>query len=105
MSTLYGKVSYGASGFNPFGSNKYLQGSKDFLQSVGCDMSKWTACYPHGSFSDEVVEELKRQGCRLAFTTEIKVANLDISSKYSLPRLDTNDFPPKSYNYVNYSEE
>ena len=79
--------------------------SKDFLQSVGCDMSKWTACYPYGSFSDEVVEELKRQGCRLAFTTETKVANLDISSKYSLPRLDTNDFPPKSYNYVNYSEE
>ena len=39
MSTLYGKVSYGASGFNPFGnnnpfgSNKYLQGSKAFLQS------------------------------------------------------------------------
>ena len=33
MSTLYGKVSYGASGFNSFGSNKYLQGSKDFLQS------------------------------------------------------------------------
>ena len=33
MSTLYGKVSYGANGFNPFGSNKYLQGSRDFLQS------------------------------------------------------------------------
>ena len=33
MSTLYGKVSYGASGFHPFGSNKYLQGSKEFLQS------------------------------------------------------------------------
>ena len=33
MSTLYGKVSYGATSFNPFGSNKYLQGSKDFLQS------------------------------------------------------------------------
>ena len=39
MSTLYGKVSYGATGFNPFGnknpfgSNKYLQGSKEFLES------------------------------------------------------------------------
>ena len=39
MSTLYGKVSYGATGFNPFannnpfGNNKYLQGSKAFLES------------------------------------------------------------------------
>lgn len=79
--------------------------SKDFLQSVGCDMSKWTACYPYGSSSDEVVDELRRQGCRLAFTTKVDVANLNLNSKYLLPRLDTNDFPPKSHNFVSYSAE
>jgi hypothetical protein len=33
MSTLYGKISYGATGFSPFGSPKYLQGPRDFIQS------------------------------------------------------------------------
>ncbi len=33
MNSLYGKVSYGEDNFNQFGSNKYLQASKDFLES------------------------------------------------------------------------
>ena len=33
MNSLYGKVSYGADNFNDYGSNKYLQGTKEFLQS------------------------------------------------------------------------
>lgn len=33
MSYQFGRVSEGASGFTPFSSNKYLQGSQDFLQS------------------------------------------------------------------------
>ena len=33
MSSLYGKVSYGADNFNNYGSNKYLEGTKEFLQS------------------------------------------------------------------------
>ena len=33
MNSLYGKVSYGADNFNNYGSNKYLEGTKEFLQS------------------------------------------------------------------------
>ena len=33
MSAVYGKISSGASGFNPYGSRKYLQATKQFLQS------------------------------------------------------------------------
>lgn len=76
--------------------------SKEFLMSVGVDMTQWTACYPYGSSSDLVEKELESQGCRLAFTTEVKVAEIDSSSKLLIPRLDTNDFPPKSDNYKNY---
>lgn len=76
--------------------------SKKFLMSMGCDMSQWTACYPYGSSSDSVMAELESQGCKLAFTTEIKVADIDSNSKLLIPRLDTNDFPPKSDNYKNY---
>ena len=70
-----------------------LAESKKFLKSLGCDMSQWTACYPYGSFSDNVVKELDRQECKLAFTTEIRVANLGVDNQFLIPRLDTNDLP------------
>ncbi|MPW37405.1 polysaccharide deacetylase family protein [Vibrio sp. B1Z05] len=79
-----------------------LMRSKEFLVSMGCDMSQWTACYPYGSSSDSVVKELNLQGCKLAFTTEVKLADINTNSKLLIPRLDTNDFPPKSDNYKNY---
>ncbi|CNI61157.1 polysaccharide deacetylase family protein [Yersinia ruckeri] len=79
-----------------------LEKSKGFLKSLGCDMSKWTACYPYGSSSDLVVAELNSQGCNLAFTTVVKLADIDYNSKLLIPRLDTNDFPPKSDNYKCY---
>ena len=33
MSSLYGNVSSGASGFDPYSNKKFLHGTKDFLQS------------------------------------------------------------------------
>ena len=33
MNSLYGKVSYGADSFNNYSNNKYLSGSKEFLES------------------------------------------------------------------------
>ncbi len=77
--------------------------SMDFLSSLGCDMSNWTACYPYGSSSGDVVSTLKKHGCELAFTTEVNVANLEQHDSLLLPRLDTNDFPPKSDNYINFT--
>lgn len=70
-----------------------LERSKDFLASLGCDMKNWTACYPYGSSSDEVVTELDTQGCKLAFTTEVGVADLTKDHALLTPRLDTNDLP------------
>lgn len=77
-----------------------IEKSKAFLESLGCDMSMWTACYPYGSSSDEVVTELDKQGCHLAFTTEVRHVDMQTDSKYLYPRFDTNDFPPKSQNYL-----
>ncbi|MDN3683830.1 hypothetical protein QW180_06285 [Vibrio sinaloensis] len=65
-------------------------------------MSKWTACYPYGSSSDRVVDELILQGCNLAFTTVVELAEINDKSKLLVPRLDTNDFPPKSDNYKRF---
>ncbi|MGF1692749.1 polysaccharide deacetylase family protein [Photobacterium kagoshimensis] len=79
-----------------------LSQSKQFLASLGCNMNQWTACYPYGSSSESVVKALSEQGCQLAFTTEVNIAHVMDATCYLLPRLDTNDFPPKSDNYLKF---
>lgn len=84
------------------GLKQELIKSKQFLASIGCDMDKWTACYPYGSSSDDVVVELDKQGCNAAFTTEVRVANLEVDASLLLPRLDTNDLPKERNAEVNH---
>ncbi len=78
-----------------------IQMAKIFLSTIGCDMENWTACYPYGSVCENAIKILKREKCKLAFTTEVRFANLKKDLPHRLPRLDTNDFPPKSNNYIN----
>jgi peptidoglycan/xylan/chitin deacetylase (PgdA/CDA1 family) len=94
-------VDVGCHGYDHYWWNKLsakeltyeLERSKAFLASLGCDMDSWTACYPYGSYSDEVVAELEKQGCKLAFTTEVRVTEIGKNHSLLIPRLDTNDFP------------
>ena len=79
-----------------------LTRSKEFLASMGCDMQNWTACYPYGSSSEEVVAELEKQGCKVAFSTEVRVADLALDDPLLLPRLDTNDLPKDKQASVNH---
>ncbi|MEH6456384.1 MAG: polysaccharide deacetylase family protein [Cocleimonas sp.] len=80
---------------------KEILDSKSFLKSLGCNMSNWTACYPYGGYDDTVINTLKKHGCKLAFTTKVDTCDVKINSPYLLPRLDTNDLPPKSERYKN----
>lgn len=59
-----------------------------------------TINYPYGSYNDKVVNYAKLKGCKLGFTTEVRVADLKKDNRLLLPRLDCNDFPPKSNNYT-----
>ncbi|NOI66949.1 polysaccharide deacetylase family protein [Vibrio sp. 99-8-1] len=79
-----------------------LSKSKQFLASIGCDMDEWTACYPYGSSSEKVMAELEKQGCNAAFTTEVRVADIERDHLLLLPRLDTNDLPKKHNADVNH---
>lgn len=60
----------------------------------------WICCYPYGSVSDDVVKCVKRFGAGGGFSTEVRRADLDQDSIFALPRMDTNDFPPKSDHYL-----
>lgn len=60
----------------------------------------WVMNYPYGSYNQKVIEYISSKGCKVAFCTEVAIARGDFTEiKYSIPRLDTNDFPPKSEKY------
>lgn len=66
------------------------------------DREAWVINYPYGNNSSAVAEYAKSQGCKLGLTTEVRVAKIGVDDRYLLPRLDCNDFPPKSENYRNH---
>lgn len=78
---------------------------QDIDKSLECmidivDIKTWVMNYPYGSYADNVIDYVKEKGCKLGVTTDVSVASMN-DNRYKLPRLDTNDFPPKSDNYNN----
>jgi peptidoglycan/xylan/chitin deacetylase (PgdA/CDA1 family) len=67
--------------------------SLDFLQKLGIGQDEWTVCYPYGGFNDSLLQILRARECRLGFTVEARVADLDVDDRLTLPRVDTNDLP------------
>jgi peptidoglycan/xylan/chitin deacetylase (PgdA/CDA1 family) len=67
--------------------------SLDFLQKLGIRKDDWTMCYPYGGFNGSLLETLRSRNCRLGFTVEARVADLDVDDRLTLPRIDTNDLP------------
>lgn len=66
------------------------------------DKNGWIMCYPYGSSSPIVEIIAKKKGAVLGVTTETKVADLEKDNPFSLPRLDTNDFPPISTKFKDF---
>ena len=64
------------------------------------DRKHWVMNYPYGSYNAEVLDYIKEQGACLGFTTDVRIADLEHDSPLELPRLDCNDFPPKSERYL-----
>jgi peptidoglycan/xylan/chitin deacetylase (PgdA/CDA1 family) len=71
----------------------------DFFSGV-IDKNGWICCYPYGSYSDSVIEIAKSKGAIWGLGTEVGVADISAIDLFKLPRLDTNDFPPMSENYL-----
>lgn len=64
-----------------------------FLDNIGCDISKWVMCYPHGAYNDSLISLLKKHNCQLALGTEVGIVNLDTNNPFTFKRLNTNDLP------------
>lgn len=60
----------------------------------------WVMNYPYGSYNQKVIEFIRSKNCILGLTTEVRIADIASEDLLKLPRLDTNDFPPKSKKYI-----
>ena len=101
---------FGIHGYEHYWMNKLEPEalSKDINSALECmsgllDEKKWVINYPYGSYSDEVIVGIQDKGCILGLSTDVRVSDLDKDNRFTLPRLDTNDFPPKSENYKKLS--
>ena len=63
------------------------------------DRSAWAMAYPYGRSSRAVLEAIASKGAQVAVTIEPRTAVIGQDNPLLLPRLDCNDFPPKSENY------
>lgn len=66
------------------------------------DRKQWVMNYPYGNYNKDVLAYISKKGACLGLTTEVRLADIDKDNPLELPRLDCNDFPPKSNNYLKY---
>lgn len=66
------------------------------------DRKQWVMNYPYGNYNKDVLAYISKEGACLGLTTEVRLADIDKDNPLELPRLDCNDFPPKSDNYLKY---
>lgn len=67
----------------------------EYFQSV-IDKDYIVMNYPYGGYNEDVLDYVSKIGCKLGFSVEARHADLSKDNPLILPRLDTNDFPPKS---------
>lgn len=75
--------------------DKALETMDEFI-----DHNAWVMNYPYGNYNQNVLDYIKSKGAVLGLTTEVKAADIGKDAALELPRLDCNDFPPKSENYL-----
>lgn len=63
------------------------------------DRKEWVMNYPYGNYNNDVLAFIKENGACVGLTTEVRVAEIGGDPALQLPRLDCNDFPPKSETY------
>ena len=66
-----------------------------------CNSDNLVMNYPYGSYNEEVIAYIEKTGYKLGLSTDVAICTSQ-SHKSRLPRLDTNDFPPKSNNYHDF---
>ncbi len=103
-------MEFGIHGYDHYWMNKLteaelikdIEQAKDVFDGV-IHPDDWVCCYPYGSYSDDVIRTVQRMGATSGLATDVSIYHPEQHDIYKIPRLDTNDFPPKSDNYKNFS--
>ena len=98
---LHGYDHYWLANLEPEQMKKDIDMALDVLDEF-IDRNKWVINYPYGNCNDVVVDYIYSRGACLGMTTEVRIAQIGVDDRFRLPRLDCNDFPPKSAKYKNY---
>lgn len=78
---------------------KDIERALDYFDGI-IEKNCWVMNYPYGSYNDKVIKFIKSRNCKLGLTTNVRIADIKKDDIFELPRLDTNDLPPKSDNYL-----
>lgn len=65
------------------------------------DKDNWMISYPYGGYTSETIKIVKELGGKIGVTVETRKVDVSNDNNLILPRLDANDLPPKSCNYLN----
>ncbi len=68
------------------------------------DRNAWVMNYPYGGYNEGTCEYCRSIGAKLGVTVEPRVAIIGQEDAMLLPRLDCNDYPPKSERYIELSK-
>lgn len=68
------------------------------------DRKHWVMNFPYGSYNADVLDYIGAKGACIGLTTKVRIADLVNDPPLELPRLDCNDFPPKSDSYKRLKE-
>ncbi|WP_340106401.1 polysaccharide deacetylase family protein [Rhodohalobacter sp. 8-1] len=65
--------------------------TREFLGSLGVDIDNWVMSYPFGAYDNSLIQILRANRCKLAFTTRDEKAVLDPDKRFCITRIDTNE--------------
>lgn len=52
----------------------------------------WVMCYPYGSYSQDVIQYIRKNGCRMALSSDKGIVDLMKEDVFRMRRMDTVDF-------------
>jgi peptidoglycan/xylan/chitin deacetylase (PgdA/CDA1 family) len=85
---------------SPMAQQQEIDRSLLFLRQIGVKTDQWVICYPYGAWNESLLGLLRRRGCVLGLTTEVRLASSK-DDPLLLPRLDTNDLPKEAVAQAN----
>lgn len=92
---IHGYDHYWLGNLSPEQMRRDISMALDILDGF-IDRRHWVMNYPYGNYNQDVLDYIKGLGACIGLTTEVRVADLRVDNLLELPRLDCNDFWPKS---------